>query len=241
MKFGVCKCRSFDSRKLLVGIVIHLVLLSLGFPTAAETHLEEAPCQSRPTVVEVSESHEHRPYFVILNRCSGSCSPHSPHVRTCKEKHWVGVDVVVTDSAGRQTTKTMKNHTDCECSCKSNPGVCDWSKVGQDWLAHRCTCAVQTGPVVGGSHTSGGGSSPPTAYIFGLAGMGLLVLFVVVIDAMLCARKGKGVLFCATRSCRSTNDPTDATIADEKPKSPPANGHMNGTAQYLRASRTSIV
>ena len=123
---------------------------------AKKTQLDEAPCQSRPTVVEVSKNHEHRPFFVILNRCSGSCSPHSPHVRTCTVRHWVAVDVVVRDAAGGETTKTMANHTDCECNCKSNPGMCDWSQVGQDWLPHRCTCKVQTGPVVGGSRNNEG-------------------------------------------------------------------------------------
>lgn len=238
MEFGVCDCRSFDSRrKLLVGI---FVLVSIGFSTAAKKELDEAPCRSRPTVVAVSESHEYRPYFVILNRCGGSCSTHSPHFRTCKVKHWVAVNVVVRDAAGRETTKTMANHTDCKCTCKSNPSMCNWSEPGQDWQPHRCTCAVQTGPMVGGSHNTGGGNKTPAAYIFGLAAMGLLVLFVVIFDAMLCARKGKGVLFCATRSCRRTNNPSEATD-NRLPESPPANGHMNGTAHYLRASRTSIV
>ena len=52
-------------------------------------------------------------------------------------------------------------------------------------------------------------NKPPIPYILGMIVMGVLVLFVVVFDAMLCARKEKGVLYCATRSCHKSNNTHD--------------------------------
>ena len=122
----------------------------LGFSSAADEtrEMNEADCRPRPTVVPISEYHAHQPYYVILHRCGGACTPDSPLVRLCKTSKFHTVDIVVYDGARRKSVKTMVNHTECECMCKIGPNDCDWTKVGQDWHPRRCACKVD-GPVTG--------------------------------------------------------------------------------------------
>ena len=98
--------------------------------------LEEQSCKPRPVVVD--ETKGHKPYHILLYRCSGTCDGNiSPKHKPCRAKSSTKISLEATDpSSGKPITIKVDNHTSCSCDCDLD---CKWHE-GELANEKDCTC-----------------------------------------------------------------------------------------------------
>jgi len=116
-------------------------IIAAAFPfTSDAIMLDNAFCAVRPALVPVDpQNHDYFPYFVTLNRCSGSCNTVPPNIFHCVAK--TQADVVVeafSILSGVLEQVTLKNDTACKCECVVKADQCD--KEWQVYKPDRCRC-----------------------------------------------------------------------------------------------------
>ena len=113
--------------------------------------LPEESCKPRPVVV--SETQNHKPYHILVYRCSGTCDDNiPPRQKPCTAANKKAIEVEVTDPLGPdRTTITIYNHTSCSCACDLH---CNWN---QGELPDEDNCKCLKGPTAG---ESGGEKKP---------------------------------------------------------------------------------
>lgn len=114
------------------------------FPMKASSiELPEESCKPRPVVV--SETGGHKPYHILVYRCSGTCDVNiPPSQKPCTAATKKAIEVEVTDPLGKDR-KTIKiyNHTSCGCDCSLD---CNWAE-GEEPDEENCLC--RKGPTAG--------------------------------------------------------------------------------------------
>lgn len=114
------------------------------FPMKASSiELPEESCKPRPVVV--SETGGHKPYHILVYRCSGTCDVNiPPSQKPCTAATKEAIEVEVTDPLGKDR-KTIKiyNHTSCSCECDLD---CNWAE-GEEPDEENCLC--RKGPTAG--------------------------------------------------------------------------------------------
>ena len=124
----------------------------LFFPVKVSSiELQEEMCKPRPVVV--SETEGHKPYHILVHRCSGTCNVNiPPSQKPCTAANKKEIEVPVTDPLG-QNRKFIKiyNHTSCNCECNLE---CKWAEgERQDGKNCKCLKAPTDDTFVGGQKT----------------------------------------------------------------------------------------
>ena len=102
----------------------------------SSVELPEERCKPRPVVV--SETEGHRPYHILVYRCSGTCDVNTPpSQKPCTVASKKEIEVKVTDPLGKPS-KSIKidNHTSCRCDCDLE---CNWAD-GEQLHGDDCFC-----------------------------------------------------------------------------------------------------
>lgn len=101
--------------------------------------LPEERCKPRPVVV--SETEGHKPYHILVYRCSGTCDVNiPPSQKPCTARDKKAIEVEVTDPLGKDR-KIIKiyNHTSCSCECNLADLDCKWAE-GEVLDEENCKC-----------------------------------------------------------------------------------------------------
>ncbi|XP_032236212.1 uncharacterized protein LOC5511048 [Nematostella vectensis] len=171
--------------------------------------LEEAVCRPRPTVISIDDpGHNYKPYQVVLHRCSGTCGDSPPNIKTCFPKTLEDVPLQATDiGQGVSQTVYVKNHTSCMCDCAEG---CTSENAIRDKNC-RCICLDPNNcsPITPAQPAQQGKreeeSSIPMPYLIGMALIGFFAVFVLMFDALLCAKK-RGFMYTVKHSCGSHSE-----------------------------------
>lgn len=206
MDRGVCKgCKSLSRISTVLAVLV-VVLRS-----ASSIELPEESCKPRPVVV--SETGGHKPYHILVYRCSGTCDVNiPPSQKPCTAATKEAIEVEVTDPLGKDR-KTIKiyNHTSCSCECDLD---CNWAE-GEEPDEENCLC--RKGPTAG----EFGGERKPVdvlPYKIGLASLGFVTALILVL--IVCTKR-KDVLKSVKHIC-SCERRDNNTEQDQSPQPPPA-------------------
>ncbi|CAH3145993.1 unnamed protein product [Pocillopora meandrina] len=102
----------------------------------------ESHCKPRPVAFRIPKSVHVRTYpdYVILNRCTGSCTANQ-ETQHCAVTAQDAINVKIFEIVGDQpyiTNTVIYNHTACGCDCITKESDCDPQK--QTWNENTCGC-----------------------------------------------------------------------------------------------------
>lgn len=101
----------------------------------------DAHCAPRPATIKLPKVFgiSNFPSFVILHRCSGSCSLQDKQHCAVTQQDAINVQILkITGNVPTFEDTKFYNHTGCGCDCINSASQCDPQK--QTWNAGHCKC-----------------------------------------------------------------------------------------------------
>ena len=131
----------------MFGIIKKMFIVLLSSIVNASYHtkcvsLSNQKCKIQPTLInlhpnEYSQEFHYYPFAVKFNRCAGSCNTLSDlSNKACVQNKTEDLNLSMFNIfTGTNDSKTLTNHTSCECKCKFDGKKCN---SNQRWNNSKC-------------------------------------------------------------------------------------------------------